>query len=153
MTARRPACAFFLAASLVVGTGAACRRQATPVTEPLAAAFHAETLSPRQARGERLFRERCAVCHGERGQADSSNSYNLTPQPPDFSQSLAARPESERRLIIEQGSAAAGRSPLCPPAGRTLTRNEIDALLAYLRVLEQPQKVEPQTKVRRRRQR
>jgi mono/diheme cytochrome c family protein len=151
MRAPRRAFVLLLTAPLAFGASVACRRQASPAKEPLATAFHAETLSPLQARGARLFRERCAVCHGERGQADGGNSFNLVPQPPDFSQSLASRRESERRLIIEQGSAAAGRSPLCPPAGRTLTRDEIDALLAYLRVLEHPPQVEPQTKVRRRR--
>ncbi len=151
MRARGAAVAVLLTGALTLAAGVACRRAARPASEPLATAFHIEALSPRQARGERLFRERCAVCHGERGQADGVNSFSLDPQPPDFSQSLAACPESARRLIIEQGSAAAGRSPLCPPAGRTLTADEVDALLAYLRVLEHPPKAEASPRTRRRR--
>jgi mono/diheme cytochrome c family protein len=119
-----------------LGAGACRRGVHQPPAEPLEKAFRSPDRSAIEDRGRRLFLERCATCHGERGHADGQNAFNLDPPPPDFAQSLGARPEAERRLIIEKGSAAAGRSALCPPFGRVLDSEAVDALLAYLRVLE-----------------
>jgi mono/diheme cytochrome c family protein len=97
-----------------------------------------EGLSRVQTEGKRLFAHYCATCHGAAGQGDGQNAYNLDPAPPDFGASLKQHPHSYWRQIIESGSAAVGRSPLCPPWGRSRTGEEIDALLAYLETLSQP---------------
>ncbi len=39
------------------------------------------------------------------------------------------------RKVIAEGSAAVGRSPLSPPWGRSLTRQQIDYLVAYCQAL------------------
>jgi mono/diheme cytochrome c family protein len=133
--------------ALLVGVvflaSAACHRQPPLArTEPLLDVFRsqarAEGLSRVETDGKRLFAHYCATCHGDAGQGDGQNAYNLDPQPPDFSQSLKAHPSSYWRQIVEGGSAAVGRSPLCPPWGHTLEGEEIDAILAYLAVLAQP---------------
>ena len=43
-----------------------------------------------------------------------------------------------RQAVIEGGTEALGRSPLCPPWGRTLGEEEVEVLLAYMGVMEQP---------------
>ena len=94
-----------------------------------------EGLSRAETEGKRLFARHCATCHGERGQGDGQNASNLDPAPPDFQQSLRSHAPPYWRQIIEGGSAAVGRSPLCPPWGRALSAREIDTLVAYLEAL------------------
>ena len=45
----------------------------------------------------------------------------------------AARPKDAAliRRVIAEGSAAVGRSPLSPPWGRSLSRQQVDYLVAY----------------------
>ncbi len=97
-----------------------------------------EGLSRAQTEGKRLFTHYCTTCHGEAGHGDGQNAYNLDPKPQDFQESLRKHPSTYWREIIEGGSAAVGRSPLCPPWGRNLTSGEVDALMAYLEVMSQP---------------
>ena len=126
--------------ALVIGLPlafAACRQgEEPPPTDPLQDVFHRqaqeEGLSRAQTEGKRLFAHYCATCHGEVGRGDGQNSYNLDPPPPDFQESLSGHPSSYWREIIEGGTAAVGRSALCPPWGRTLTEGEIDALVSFL---------------------
>jgi len=96
-------------------------------------------VAPRgQTDGKRLFVHYCATCHGDAGQGDGQNAYNLDPPPPDFHESLKVHQPSYWRQIIEGGSVAVGRSPQCPPWGRTLASSDLDALVAYLEVLANP---------------
>ncbi|MBN2369741.1 MAG: c-type cytochrome [Vicinamibacteria bacterium] len=115
---------------------ASCRRAEPPLAEPLAEAFRPADTSASEDRGRRLFAEWCSDCHGAEGRGDGQNAYNLDPPPPDMSESLGALPGPRRRRIIEEGSTADGRSPLCPPFGRVLASGEIDELLAYLHWIE-----------------
>lgn len=94
-----------------------------------------EGLSRVQTEGKRLFAHYCVTCHGEHGEGDGQNAYNLEPAPPNFHESLRAQPSSYWREIISGGTVAVGRSALCPPRGRTLSSEEIDALLVYLEVI------------------
>ena len=45
--------------------------------------------------------------------------------------------------MIEGGTAALGRSPLCPPWGRSLGPDDVDALLAWLEAAARPPTVAP----------
>jgi mono/diheme cytochrome c family protein len=94
--------------------------------------------SGREAQGRRVFLQRCATCHGPEGRGDGQNAYNLQPPPPDFSESLDGLSQEDRRKVIEGGTTALGRSPLCPPWGRSLRGEEIEALLAYMEVMARP---------------
>lgn len=125
------------ASAVLLAVAGGCSRASRPApAKPLETAFRASGTSALEDRGRRLFAERCATCHGETGRGDGQNAFGLDPMPPDFRASLVALPEAERRLIIEKGSAAAGRSALCPPRGRVLDPDDVGALLAHLRVLE-----------------
>jgi mono/diheme cytochrome c family protein len=95
-------------------------------------AFKDGALTTRQARGHRVFLQRCATCHGPEGRGDGQNAYNLEPAPPDFQESLAKLSPADRRTVVESGTASLGRSPLCPPWGRSLGPDEVDAVLAWL---------------------
>jgi mono/diheme cytochrome c family protein len=123
---------------------AACGRAPRPApTDAVQQAFRDGTLSRLESRGHRLFAERCATCHGATGRGEGQNAFNLDPPPPDFSQSLSKIGAAERRRIIEGGTAAVGRSALCPPRGRALGDTDTEALLAYLDVLARPAEPTP----------
>lgn len=140
MTRRRWA----IAATLVLAaTLSGCGRTGeTPLADPLMDVFRRqaqeEGLTRTQTDGKRLFAHYCGTCHGAGGRGDGQNAYNLEPKPPDFQQALSKHPASYRRQVIEGGTAAVGRSALCPPWGRHLSAAQIDALLAYLDALAKP---------------
>lgn len=121
-------------------TAAGCDRGGgAPLADPLMSVFlrraQEEGLSRVQTDGKRLFAHFCVTCHGDAGEGDGQNAYNLDPKPPNFRESLKAHPASYWRQVIEGGTAAVGRSPLCPPRGHNLSPGEIDALASYLEVL------------------
>lgn len=127
--------------ALAVGvTAVACGRGGgAPVGDPLMDVFHRraqeEGLSRIQTEGKRLFVRYCVTCHGASGEGDGQNAYNLEPKPPNFRDSLKTHPPPYWRQVIEGGTAAVGRSPLCPPRGHNLSPGQIDALSAYLEAL------------------
>lgn len=123
---------------LALLAAAACRGPAPPGRDALQEAFRDDALSAEAARGHRVFRQRCATCHGPEGRGDGQNAYNLQPAPPDFQESLARLSVEVRRRIVEGGTASVGRSPLCPPWGRTLGPDDVDAVLAWLEAASRP---------------
>ena len=134
--------------TLTVVAGSACRQTSSePQADPLMEAFRhqaqEEGLTQSETNGKRLFGHYCATCHGETGGGDGQNASNLDPAPTDFHDSLKAHPPSYSRQIVEGGTVAVGRSPLCPPWGRSLAREDVDALMAYLQVLARPLKQPP----------
>ena len=97
-----------------------------------------EGLSRIETDGKRLFGQYCVTCHGDAGEGNGQNASTLDPRPPDFRTSLKAHPPDYWKQIIEGGTIAVGRSPLCPPRGHALASDDIAALVAYLGVLSQP---------------
>jgi mono/diheme cytochrome c family protein len=125
-----------------------CRATPAPGKDAVQEAFKDDALSAQEARGHRVFLQRCATCHGPQGRGDGQNAYNLDPPPPDFQESLAKLPPADRRKVIEGGTAALGRSALCPPWGRSLGPDDVDALLAWLEAASRPMVVTPGTEAR-----
>jgi mono/diheme cytochrome c family protein len=130
------------AAGLV--TAIACSRGAGPLPrDAIQEAFADDGLTAVEAAGHRLFVARCATCHGASGRGDGQNAYNLDPPPPDFQESLARLSVADRRRVVEGGTAALGRSPSCPPQGRSLAADEVDAVVAWLDVAARKPKEAP----------
>jgi mono/diheme cytochrome c family protein len=131
--------AVFVAAVALAG----CHRPAASARDAIQEALRDDGLTALEAQGHRLFVARCATCHGASGRGDGQNAYNLVPPPPDFRESLAKLSVADRRRVVEGGTAALGRSPLCPPQGRTLGADEVDALVAWLDVASRKPPAEP----------
>jgi mono/diheme cytochrome c family protein len=131
------------AAVLLVLLLPGCRAAPLPAKDAVQDAFRADTLTAREARGHRVFLQRCATCHGLEGRGDGQNAYNLQPPPPDFLESLAKLSVTDRRKVVEGGTATLGRSPLCPPWGRSLGPDDVDAVLAWLETASRPKAVAP----------
>ncbi len=138
-----------VAASLL--TLPSCRQaRPAPKPNPLLNAYDVERdwnspdhlilLNYQQAQGKRLFYEKCVWCHADSTPAGPSNRTNLTPTPPLINDGTVFNSFSDDLLdnVITLGGSAVGKSAIMPPWGRTLSQDEIRALIAYIRVVAQP---------------
>jgi cytochrome c553 len=126
--------------ALALAASVACRGgRHTQPGDPMLDAIRAEErlgdLSYIEGQGKHLFLHYCATCHGDEARGDGQNASNLSPPPPDMTASTSGRDAALLRRVIAEGSAAVGRSPLSPPWGRSLSRQEIDYLVAYCQSL------------------
>ena len=125
---------------LLMASAAGCRRPRTPppadaMLDAIRAHERVGGLSYGEGQGKRLFVQYCSTCHGDEGKGDGQNASNLNPAPPDLTSSRITHDPALLRRVITQGSAAAGRSPLSPPWGRTLSAQQIDYLVEYCEAL------------------
>jgi mono/diheme cytochrome c family protein len=113
---------------------AACQRAAR-VPEAVAPA-HASIYEMQI--GKQAFQKYCAGCHGETGQGDGFNSFNLDPRPRDLSDPAFQKSKSNADLAdtIRRGGAGVGLSSLMPPWGHTLDARHVDAVVLYVRSLK-----------------
>ncbi len=145
----RTAAAIVLLATLV--SLSSCRRERAPVKpDPLLNAYDTEAdwnnpdhilpLTYQQAQGKRVFYEKCVWCHADSTPAGPSNRSNLNPTPALINDGKVLNPMSDGYLqnMITLGGSALGKSALMPPWGKTLTQNDIRALIAYTRAIAQP---------------
>jgi mono/diheme cytochrome c family protein len=141
---------FILAlASLTVLPG--CKRSAaTPKPDVLRNAYgvqrdwnnpdHLIPLDYQQTQGQRIFNDKCVWCHADSTPAGPSNRMNVQPTPPliDDGKVFNALSDEYLRTAIALGGAAMGKSAIMPPYGRTLSQDDIDAVIAYMRAVAQP---------------
>ncbi len=94
--------------------------------------------------GEALFSYYCATCHGDLGQGDGFNSYNLDPKPRDLPGDEFQLRVTDRDIaeVIRLGGGAAGMSTGMPSWGKTLSDRDIDYLVAFVRALPERQEDE-----------
>lgn len=91
----------------------------------------------RELIGERLYRTYCAGCHGETGEGDGLHGFALNPPPANHADSSYMSGLSDEDLVeaIRNGGATVGRSKEMPRWKDTLSKNEIDNLVIYIRTL------------------
>ena len=121
---------------LLTGCG---RGPGKPPADPLLDAIRADEregdLSYAESQGRHLFVQYCVTCHGDEGKGDGQNASNLSPPPPDMTASRNMQDAAYVKKVIAEGSAGMRRAPLSPPWGRTLSRQQIDDLVAYCQSL------------------
>ena len=127
-------------AALALTTSVACRtgprsQPGDPMLDAIRAEERQGDLSYIESQGRHLFLHYCATCHGDDARGDGQNASNLNPPPPDMAASKTIQDTALLMKVITEGSAAVGRSPLSPPWGRRLSRQEIDYLVAYCQSL------------------
>lgn len=127
-----------LAAALLIASGflGGCRSPAE--TRDVASSALQESLkglSRVQYRGRRLYERYCLICHGENAKGDGFNAYNLDPPPPDLTAVLPEKEDFYLLKVIDEGTGAVGKSPLCPPRRGAVVPEEQKAILSYLRRL------------------
>ena len=89
-------------------------------------------LSLRAVEGYRRFTHYCAICHGAFGAGDGFNSFNLDPKPRDLSDVIQKEGKELVRKTIREGTAALGRTPLCPPWELTMSDDAIDEIVLFI---------------------
>jgi len=126
--------------------GTAGRYQITASTQD-PASKHVEVkidevaLGYQQTLGHELSEQYCARCHNsESTAARVSNFDNLTTKPHPFNEgdSLNKMSDSDLTAIISYGGPALSRSAEMPPYGYTLSKIDIQALIAYIRIVSDP---------------
>lgn len=83
----------------------------------------------------------CVRCHDSESTAERvSNHDNLDPPPHAFTDGSILNPMTNASLLamIGHGGPALNKSAEMPPYGNTLTKAEIEALIAYLRAVADP---------------
>ncbi len=85
--------------------------------------------------GKKVYQRYCVGCHGDTGQGDGFNSFNLDPHPRDLSDPRFQKTKTDADLAdaIRRGGAGVGLSSLMPPWGKTLDAAHVDAVVVYLR--------------------
>lgn len=89
------------------------------------------------ARGAEIYQTNCASCHGSSGAPDPELAKNLGVTPANFSDPLfnSREPLSDWRLVVTEGGPALAFSDKMPAFGETLSAEDIDAVLVYIKTL------------------
>lgn len=87
-----------------------------------------------RTRGQALYRQACAHCHGWDGTGGRASLVSLPIQPPDFTDSRFAsrEPEGDWAGIVTHGGPIRGFDRWMPAFGDALSREEVDAVLRYV---------------------
>lgn len=115
----------------------------TPAPTGKSAEIRAEeiALGYQEILGEKIYQIHCIRCHDSESTPERvSNHDNLDPQPHAFTEGAILNRMSDADLLamIGHGGSALNKSPQMPPYGNTLTRAEMDALVAYIRAIADP---------------
>jgi len=98
-------------------------------------------LGYQQMVGFQLDNRYCARCHNPESSAERVSNYdNLEVKPHPFTEgdTLNKMTNAELTAIISHGGPALNKSALMPPYGYTLSKTEIEALIAYIRLISGP---------------
>jgi mono/diheme cytochrome c family protein len=90
--------------------------------------------------GKKLYATHCATCHGDSGKGDGPSATGFATKPFDLTNGrlLNALPDEFLVAIVRDGGPAHGLAPTMPPFNRTLSKSQIDEVVAYTRSLAQP---------------
>jgi mono/diheme cytochrome c family protein len=91
--------------------------------------------------GQLLDDKYCSRCHNPESTPERVSNYdNLEVKPHAFTEGDTLNKMSDADLIaiISHGGPALNKSPLMPPYGYTLSKTEMQALIAYIRMISDP---------------
>jgi mono/diheme cytochrome c family protein len=126
--------------------GMAGRYQITATTvnkehKPVALKLEEIALGYQQVLGRQLNDQYCDRCHNPESTPERVSNYdNLEVKPHPFTEGDTLNKISDADLlaIISHGGPALNRSPLMPPYGYTLSKSDIQAVIAYIRAVADP---------------
>ncbi|HXZ32351.1 MAG TPA: cytochrome c [Terriglobales bacterium] len=98
-------------------------------------------LGYQQQVGYQLDNTYCARCHDPESTPERVSNYdNLETKPHPFTEGdiLNKMSDADLTAIIGHGGPALNKSALMPPYGYTLSKTEIEALIAYIRLISDP---------------
>jgi mono/diheme cytochrome c family protein len=90
--------------------------------------------------GQAVYATHCAVCHGERGKGDGPSAAAFATKPSDLTDGRLMNPLPDEFLVsvIARGGPAEGLAPGMPPFERTLSPQQIQQVVRYVRSLAVP---------------
>jgi mono/diheme cytochrome c family protein len=91
--------------------------------------------------GQFLDDKYCSRCHNPESTPERVSNYdNLEVKPHAFTEgdTLNRMSDGDLMAIIGHGGPALNKSPLMPPYGYTLSKTEMQALIAYIRMISDP---------------
>ena len=91
--------------------------------------------------GSHINDQYCARCHNQDSTPERVSNYdNLELKPRSFSEgdTLNKMSDADLTAIITHGGPALNKSPLMPPYGYTLSKSEMQAVIAYIRMVADP---------------
>jgi mono/diheme cytochrome c family protein len=94
-----------------------------------------------QQLGHQIEETYCVRCHDSESSAQRVSNYNnLEVKPHPFSEGdvLNKMSDTDIMAVISHGGQSMNMSGLMPPYGATLTRHEMQALIAYIRLVSDP---------------
>ena len=103
--------------------------------------FEETALGYQQGLGAQLNDHYCTRCHSNESTPERvSNFDNLTTKPHPFTEgdTLNKLSDDDLAAIITHGGAALNKSPEMPPFGFTLSKSDVQALVAYIRAVADP---------------
>ena len=106
--------------------------------EPQASGAAPKPLSANFARGQQVFLEYCAMCHGDAGNGDGDFGEGLKERAGVSPANLTDRVNQDRlgragvRRVIQKGGGHTGKSNLMPAWGEMLTARQIDDVANYV---------------------
>ncbi len=92
----------------------------------------------RSAGVEQTFEFYCAQCHGTDGKGKGPNvTKDFATSPRNFTNAkeMDKLSDADLKNVIIDGGPSVGKSSLMPPWGKTLTGEDVDALVGHLRKL------------------
>lgn len=98
-------------------------------------------LGYQQGLGRQLNDQYCDRCHNPESTPERVSNYdNLDVKPHPFTEgdTLNKLSDADLLAIVSHGGPALNKSPLMPPYGYTLSKSEIQALIAYIRAVSDP---------------
>jgi len=116
-------------------------RTLTKAQKPVELKIEEIALGYQQQVGFRLDDKYCARCHNPESSAERVSNYdNLEVKPHPFTEgdTLNKMSDADLTAIISHGGPALNKSALMPPYGYTLSKTEIEALIAYIRLISDP---------------
>jgi mono/diheme cytochrome c family protein len=116
-------------------------RTSTKAQKSVALKIEEIALGYQEQLGFQLDNKYCARCHNPESSAERVSNYdNLEVKPHPFTEgdTLNKMSDAELTAIIGHGGPALNKSALMPPYGYTLSKTEIEALIAYIRMISDP---------------
>jgi mono/diheme cytochrome c family protein len=86
--------------------------------------------------GKTLFTQNCESCHGPKGLGDGPAGAALDPHPGNLQNASKDASEAYMNWVVNEGGAAAGRSPSMASYKGVLSQDEIWQILAYVKTLK-----------------
>ncbi len=103
-------------------------------------------LDYQQLVGRQLNQQYCERCHNPESTPERASNYeNLVTKPRPFTDgdALNRLTDADLNAMISRGGRALGRSPEMPPWGYTLSKSDIQAVIAYIRAVSDPPQPTP----------